>query len=288
MADFPLAVITDEFSQDFERACRAAAELGIPELEIRTAWDKNVLAMTLPEIRRLKSLADAYGRRIVCIASPVYKCTLPQGGTVDARYQHDAFRATFTFDEQARLLARALEIAERLEARLVRVFSFWRAIDPDRNFSQIIATLREGGRAAAKTGIALGLENEPACHFATGAEAGRAIRELDPDVFGIVWDPGNACVVGERPIPDGYRQLPAGRILHVHAKDCVTGLVSGEPAWCDIGAGQVGWRDQLATLAADGYAGSISLETHWEGPRGDKFAGTSICARSLQRLVAAT
>lgn len=27
-------------------------------------------------------------------------------------------------------------------------------------------------------------------------------------------------VSGETPFPDGYRMLPPGRIVHVHAKDC--------------------------------------------------------------------
>jgi sugar phosphate isomerase/epimerase len=56
--------------------------------------------------------------------------------------------------------------------------------------------------------------------------------------------------------------------------------------WGDVGAGDVNWKGQLAALVADGYRGMISLETHWGGPGGNKFEGSKICARSLQRLVA--
>jgi hypothetical protein len=41
-----------------------------------------------------------------------------------------------------------------------------------------------------------------------------------------------------------------------------------------------------AALARDGYRGSVSLETHWKGPNGDKFQGSIICGRNLSRMVA--
>ena len=285
MADFPVAVITDEFSQDFERVCATAVELGIPELEIRTAWDKNVIAMSDKEIRSLKAIADRHGRRFISVASPVYKCVLPDGGMVDERFHHDAFQASFSFEDQARLLDRALEIARRLEAPYVRVFSFWRTVEPERNFGRIVEILQGGGEVARKAGILLGLENEHACHFGTGEEIAIVAGDLDQHSFGIVWDPANAVACGERAFPNGYRHLPVERICHVHAKDLVIGP-SGQLDWCDIGAGQVGWPDQLAALVEDGFAGSLSLETHWGGPGGDKYAGSTICARSLSRLVA--
>lgn len=286
MADFHIAVITDEFSQDFDRVCATAAALGIPELEIRTAWGKNVLDMSDQEIADLKATADRHGRRFICVASPTYKCVLPDGGDVDARFQHDAFQASFTFDDQPRVLERALVIAERLEAPFVRVFSFWRTVNPRRNFDRIVEVLGQGGETARKAGVLLGLENEHACHFGTGQEVGWAARQLDPKAYGIVWDPANAVVAGETAVPDGFACIPAQRICHVHAKDCVMDPATGKPAWGDVGAGEVGWTEQLAALVASGYSGTLSLETHWGGPGGDKYAGSTICAKSLMRLVA--
>lgn len=286
MAEFPVGVITDEFSQDFERVCATAVELGVPELEIRMAWGKNVLDMSDDEIRELKAIADRHRRRFIAVASPVYKCVLPDGGDIDGRFQHDAFQASFSFDDQPRLLARALAIAKRLEAPFVRVFSFWRTVDPERNRGRIVEILQQGGEAARGSGVLLGLENEAACHFATGSEVGPVAEELDPEAYGVVWDPANAVACGERAFPDGYADVPAARICHVHAKDLVVDPGSGEYEWCDIGQGQVGWRAQLAALVEAQYGGSVSLETHWPGPGGDKYAGSTICARSLMRLVA--
>ncbi len=287
MADFPVAVITDEFSQDFEQVCKTTTELEIPELEVRTLWDKNIIAFSDDELRQLKQIADRYGKRIISIASPVYKCTLPNGGTIDEQFEHDAFQTTYTFEDQPGLLDRAIEIAKQLEAPFIRIFSFWRTVEPEENFNRNIEVLQQASKAVEGTGIKLGLENEHACHFATGAEVARAAKKLDPELVGIVWDPANACVAGECAYPEGYRELSVDQICHVHAKDCVMDSKNNKPVWGDIGSGQIGWEDQLASLVSDGYKGSISLETHWGGPGGDKFAGSTICAKSLQRLVKA-
>jgi sugar phosphate isomerase/epimerase len=50
----------------------------------------------------------------------------------------------------------------------------------------------------------------------------------------------------------------------------------------------VDWKGQIAALRRDGYAGWISLETHWTGPNGDKFEASTICGRNLLSLVSAT
>ena len=246
MTRFPVGIITDEFSQDFERVCGTAVELGVPELEIRTAWDKNVLAMTDDEIDSLRRTADRHGLRFICVASPVYKCILPDGGDVDERFQHDAFQASYGFDEQPRILKRALEIAQRLEAPFVRVFSFWRTVEPERNFDRIAQILAEGGETARGSGVLLGLENEASCHFATGAEVGSVADGLDPRAYGIVWDPANAVVAGERAVPDGFGQVPSNRICMSTPRTarCIegpaspTGATSGPAMW----AGPTSWR----------------------------------------------
>jgi hypothetical protein len=37
---------------------------------------------------------------------------------------------------------------------------------------------------------------------------------------------------------------------------------------------------------ADGYNGWVSLETHWPGPKGDKFQASVICGWNLMALLA--
>ena len=287
MADFPVAVITDEFSQDFDKVCRTAKELGVRGLEVRTAWDKNVVDMSDAEIEELRRLAAAYQLSIVSVASPVYKCTHPKGGEIDHRFEQDAFHSAHTFNDQPRILARAIDIAVRLGAPIVRVFSFWRTVEPTALREPIVEALGQALDVASPRGVKIGIENEHACNLATGSETAPVLEAIPNPELGLVWDPANAAVAGSRPFPDDYRAIPRGRILHVHAKDGVMDRAANRMQWGDIGDGEVDWAGQLAALLEDGYRGPLSLETHWGGPNGDKFQGSVQCVRSLQRLIAA-
>ena len=232
MAEFPVAVITDEFTQDFSKICETAVELDIPGLELRTAWDTNVVDMTDEQIDEVKRLADASGRQIVGLSTPVFKCTHPSSGDIDQRFEQDAFHASHTFDDQPRILARALEIANHLEAPIVRVFSFWRSVDPSAITEVVIETLEAAIEEGRKAGVKIGLENEHACNIATGAECAPILdRIAEPEFFGIVWDPANAYVSGEKAFPAGCSRVSANRILHVHAKDGVMPDVGDRMEW---------------------------------------------------------
>ncbi len=286
MANFPVAVITDEFTQDFERICRTAVEMGIPALELRTIWNKNIVDMNDEEIRQVEHLAKEFGLKVVSIASPVFKCTLPDGGDIDHRFEQDAFHSAHTYGDQPGILARSLELANIFKAPIVRVFSFWRTVEPAKITSRIIEALQGAVEKAATAGVKIGLENEHACNIATASESAQVLDAIHHPNFGLVWDPANCYIAGEVPYPDGYGRLAADRILHVHAKDGVLPPGSDRMNWGDVGAGEVDWTGQLSAMVRDGYAGMVSLETHWGGPGGDKFKGSTICARSLQRLVA--
>lgn len=282
---FPLAAITDEFSPDLETAVRSMTELGMTAAELRMVFGKNIINLADEELDRAIGIAKSRGLEIVSLASPLLKCVLPDAPEVDARFQQDMFAATQTIEDQPRMATRAFEIAARTGARVIRVFSYWRTVEPEKCFSRIVDALGELAEQARRHEVVIGLENEHACNIATGAEAGRVMRAVNHPNLKVVWDPANALVAGEaRPFPDGYMQLPAGSIVHVHAKDCT---VDGHKAnWLQIGDGAIDWPGQVRALAEDGYKGYISLETHWPGPGGDKHMASVICGRNLKALVA--
>ncbi|MBI1791526.1 MAG: sugar phosphate isomerase/epimerase [Acidobacteria bacterium] len=280
---FPLASITDEFSPDLEVAARSMAAVPMTGAELRVLFGKNVIDLSDDEIDQARRICAAHGLEIVSIASPLLKCVLPNAPEVDARFQQDMFAAKYGLEDQDRLAARAFQIARRTGASIVRVFSFWRTIRPEECFDRVVEALRKLAVQAAREDLIIGLENEHACNLATASEAARALATLDHPSLKLVWDPANAYVSGENPFPAGYRLLPVERIAHVHAKDCF--LEGHKPAWGPLGACGIDWKGQIAALAADGYRGWISLETHWPGPGHDKHLASIICGQNLRALV---
>lgn len=278
------AAITDEFSLDIEVAMRAMAELGMSGAELRMVDGKNILDMSDAEVDRARDIAGRCGLEVISIASPLLKCVLPDAPPIDARFEQDVFAAHHTFDEQPRLAERAIEVARRTGARVIRVFSYWRTVAPEACFERIVQALQNLAALAAPHGLIIGLENEQACNIATAEESARALAAVNHPNLKLVWDPANAYVSGEMPYPDGYRRLAVDRIAHVHAKDCR--MEDGRPVWQPLGGGEIDWPGQIRALSADGYRGAISLETHWAGPRGDKLEASTICARVLQDLLA--
>ena len=281
-AHFPVAAITDEFSPELEVAVRSMTGLGMTGAELRMVSGKNIVDLSDEELDRAIDVVRGAGLEILSIASPLLKCVLPDSPEVDARFQQDMFAAKHTFADQRRLTARALEIAGRTGARIIRVFSYWRTVEPEACFDRIVEALGALADEAARHNVIIGLENEHACNIATGEETARVLAALDHPNLKVVWDPANAVVSGERAFPDGYSRLPVSRIQHVHAKDCT--MDGHKPQWCAIGEGVVGWRGQVDALVRDGYKGWLSLETHWQGPGGNKHEASMICGRRLVEL----
>jgi len=281
----PTAAITDEFSADLEVAARAMAAVGMRGAELRVLFAKNILDLTDEEVDRAAEILRASGLRVVSLSSPILKCVLPGGPPLDTRFQHDVFASQHTYQDQPRLLGRAFHIAHRTGARIIRVFSYWRTVDPEKCFQPIVEALGELARQAASEDLVIGLENEHACNVSTGADVARVLAAVNHPNLQVVWDPANAYVAGENPYPDGFAKIPADRIAHVHAKDCY--LVDGKPRWGALGCCALDWKGQIGALLAAGYRGWVSLETHWPGPGGDKLQASIICGWNLQHLLAA-
>lgn len=280
-----LAAITDEFTPDVEPALDAMAAIGMTGAEFRVMWGKNIMDLTDDEVKRATDLATARGIRVLSIASPILKCVLPGGPAVDTRFQQDIFNSKHTFEDQPRLMDRALKLSELTGAKIIRVFSYWRTVEPEKCHDAICEALVKLAETAKSAGVIVGLENEHACNLGTASEVAKVLNSVQHPNVQLVWDPANMLVAGEDPFPAGYDLLPKDRIAHVHAKDCH--MEGHTPVWGPVGTRRVDWKGQIAALLRDGYKGSVSLETHWPGPGGNKFEASVICGWNLRGLLAA-
>jgi len=280
-----LAAITDEFSQDIDVALDAMKSVAMTGVELRTIGGRNIVDLSDRDIETIVAAAKRRQMEIVSIASPLLKCVLPDVPPVDSRFQQDIFGSPFTFEDQPRLTRRAFDIARLTGARIIRVFSYWRTIDPPRCEDRVATALHALAEEASTYDVTIGVENEYACNVGTAAESARLLHRLAHRHLQLIWDPANAFILGDTPYPDGYRLLPRERIVHVHVKDCV--IRDGGVIWGPVGEMGIDWAGHIGALASGGYDGWLSLETHWKGPSGDKLEASVICGQRLRALVAA-
>jgi L-ribulose-5-phosphate 3-epimerase len=260
---FRVAVIDDEISQDFGRACEVASqEFGMEWIELRGMWNKNIANLDAKEIAEAHKILKKYGLRVTDIASPLFKVHWPEAPK--SKFSEPAaFGADFTFEQQGEVLERSIALAKTFKTDRVRCFDFWRLDDQAPYRTAINDKLREATNKLGKENITLILENEAACNTATGAESAAVLKAVTSRSFMLNWDPGNAAAAGDTPYPDGYNLLPKDRIGHCHCKDVVKSGAKYE--WAAMGTGIIDWAGQFKALKRDGYRHTVSLETHWTG-----------------------
>jgi sugar phosphate isomerase/epimerase len=263
---FRVAVINDEITQDFGRACEVASrEFGMDWIELRGMWNKNLLKLDAKEIEEARRILEKNKLRVTDIASPLFKVDWP--GAPKSKYspKRDQFNADFTYEQQEEVLERSIELAKAFNTDRVRCFDFWRLEDQEPYRAGINEKLLDAANSAGKKGIVLVLENELACNTATGAEAAKVLSAVKSPNLLLNWDPGNAATHDERPYPDAYNLLPKDRIGHCHCKDAVKKPDGKGYDWAAMGRGVVDWVGQFSALKRDGYKYAVSLETHWRG-----------------------
>jgi sugar phosphate isomerase/epimerase len=263
---FRVAVITDEITQDFGRACEIASrEFEMNWVELRGMWNKNLMKMDAKEIAEAREILEKYKLRVTDIASPLFKVDWP--GAPKSRFspKRDQFNADFTYEQQEEVLERSIELAKAFRTDRVRCFDFWRLEDPAPHRAAMNERLLKAAEVAGKKEVLLVLENEPACNTATGAEAAQVLAAIKSPHLMLNWDPGNAGERGEQPYPDGYSLLPKDRIGHCHCKDVAKKKEGSGYEWQAMGRGTIDWAGQFRALKSDGYRLAVSLETHWRG-----------------------
>lgn len=260
---FRTAIINDEISQDFGRACEVAAkEFGMSWIELRGMWKKNIVNLDATEVAEAQRILKKYELRVTDIASPLFK-TDWKGAPRSRFSEADDFRANFTFDQQDEVLERAMDAAKNFRTDRVRCFDFWRLDDQAPYRAAINEKLRQASEKAGKRQITLLLENDSGLNTQTGAEAAKVLEAVKSPYLMLNWDPGNAAASGEIAYPDGYNLLPKDRIGHCHCKDAVK--KDGKYEWAAMGRGIVDWAGQFRALKQQGYPFAVSLETHWDG-----------------------
>ncbi len=276
---FNLGIITDEVHEDVETALEFVSQFGLGWVEIRNIWGQSVTDAGENSINRLKKLLRIYGLRISVIDTALFKTTLP--GTRPIFGQKDSYPYSQQFD----LLKRAVDRAVTLNAPYLRIFDFWRCREQNSIMNEVAAHLNRAIEIARPAGVRLLVENEYSCHTGTGTEMKLLQQRITNPYLGFIWDPQNCLIAGRVPYPDEYERLDKARIDHVHIKDAVKDQVTGNYRSVRVGSGEVDWIGQFGALLRDGYRGTMSLETHYNGPDGTRYSASIESIISIFELI---
>ncbi len=278
---FRLAVINDEITQDFGRACEVASkDFGLNWIELRGMWNKSLADLDAKEIAEARNILEKNRLRVTDLASPLFKVDWPGAPTSRSSEHRDQFHADFDFKQQDQLLERLIELTKVFQTDRIRCFDFWRLDDQKPYRAAIDDKLRQAAEKCGKSHNILLLENEMSCNTATGEEAAAVLKAIPNKNFMLNWDPGNAAMIGATPYPNGYDLLPKHRIGHCHCKD-VAIKPDGKRDWAPVGGGIVDWVGQFRALKKEGYHYGVSLETHWRGA-GTPEASSRISMKGLK------
>jgi sugar phosphate isomerase/epimerase len=251
-----LAVIGDEVGPSIPEMISFCKENGLSRLDMRTVDGRNLLGMTLDEVKTIGDTLTKAGLEVPCFVSPVLKWAAPgkapEGGKVDFAFDP---RTCPTGDP----LAHAFDIATVLRARRIRVFSYLRY--PGFAASDIVAEIDRLADLGSRHDVFVEMENEPVCNIGSVAEQAKFFRELPdvPEYLLPLVDIGNSWSIGAPPTAEDIAFL-APWVDLIHIKDRDLAARRGVP----VGDGGVPWAMELKRLleGVTGRAVVASLETH--------------------------
>lgn len=298
---FKLAAMTDEISQDFEKAIGVCVEYDLDGVEIRSVWDKQPQDITDQDAEKMKGILADAGLEVCCIASPFLKCDI---GDTEQYQQHLG------------ILRRCTELAGAFNTDIIRGFTFWLSGDPMEAWDDILKAYEEPVRILQDANCRIGIENEASTMVGSARLCRKFLRDLDAGRVGAIWDAANEVYYNaehgvpladgsypegfDKPFPDGYGRVK-DLMIHMHMKDAVAKPREKTAECVRIGEGSVGYADQFQALIDDGYGGYVSLETHWRPvalpeelltrPGGREFSesgelASRLCLENVREIVA--
>lgn len=254
-----IGIITDGISRDFEYALDTMVETGLEYVELQYLWDKQVGELEDSDVNRVKGLIKERKLKVSCISHHNLS-----GIPVDTPVSSTIYR------HQLDTLRRCIEIAQELDTKLVRIFSFKKEmvlfgaepIISDGAWTTLLNRLDEPLKMADDTDITLVVETAISGNITSAFLAKKLIDELDVDHLKVLWDPCSSLYCTEVPYPDGYEVIRE-HIAHIHLKDGVVNLPAATFDFCAIGKGQMKqfYKPILDALKKDGYEGTISFES---------------------------
>jgi sugar phosphate isomerase/epimerase len=240
-----LSGFADEIDPDLDTQCQVLDRLGITNIELRSAWDVNVLDLSDEQLTEVERVLAAHAISVSSIGSPIGKINVEDD-----------------FDAHLLRMGRALQVAQRLSAPYIRLFSFFLREDqaPADHRDEVIRRMRALADAAAGYDVVLLHENEKEIFGDIPDRVLDIVQTVDSPQLKLAWDPANYVQCGVRPFTEGYAKLRP-YVEYIQIKDALAATGEVVPA----GQGDGDLRQTIQALKADGFDGFFSMEPHLGG-----------------------
>lgn len=279
-----ISVVSDEVSSDPETAFEIIRSWGVDYVELRSIGEQRYPMVSDYWHARIPDLLKEYDLKVAAISPGIFQTPFPtppppmffsRKGDMAAVETAQMRKAALDRDLHT-ILPRSIEMAKALGTTNIIVFN-WARFDhrasPPASDAMIDA-LREAAAMVGAAGMRMLVEvTEPT------ARPADMVKRVNHPAAGINWDPVAAFIGDEDDVYPGGFELVRPYIGHVHFKDGRTNPATGEREM--VMNGIIDWRGALRDLAADGYDGFMSVETHFR----PKVAGTRGCLDRLRHLV---
>jgi sugar phosphate isomerase/epimerase len=252
LSRFILSAFADEIATDLTTQMDVLDEHRISYIEMRGVNGKNITELTLEEAKEIKEQLDSRRFNLSSLGSPIGKISILDD-----------------FTPHLELFKHTLELAQLMESRFIRMFSFYLPNNesPEIYRDEVLNRWVKFIDTAKGSGITLLHENEKGIYGDTALRCLDLLETLNCDYVKAVFDPANFVQCDTQTYPHAYELLEK-YIAYVHIKDVVATDYHVVPA--GYGDGKI--RELLSTLYQKGYDGFLSLEPHlWNFEGFDKL-----------------
>lgn len=242
MSKFILSAFADEIDSDLKTQMDVLEQHGINYIEMRGVNGKGVVEYTLDEVREIKKQLDDRGFGISSVGSPLGK-----------------IKITDNFGPHLDLFKHTLEVADILDSKYIRMFSFFipKGEDPAKYRDEVMERWSRFIETAKGTSVTLLHENEKDIYGDNADRCLDLLKTMNCSYMKAVFDPANFIQCDEETYPKAFNMLK-DYIVYMHIKDALYSnhqvVPSGE------GDGKV--PEILSDLYEMGYEGFLSLEPH--------------------------
>jgi sugar phosphate isomerase/epimerase len=258
-----LSGFADEITADLQTQCETLQGLGIGSIELRSAWDTNVLDLDDGQLEAARTILASQNIQTSSVGSPIGKISI-----------------TDDFEPHLVRFERALHVARVLDAPYIRLFSFFipSGREPGRYRDEVLRRMAALTSAAHGHDVVLLHENEKDIYGDNPQRCLDIVESVGSEQLRLVWDPANFVQCAVRPFTDGYHLLRP-YLEYLHIKDAV--MATGQVVPAGEGDGEL--AQTLRALAADGFDGFFSMEPHLAsaGTMGG-FSGANLFTRATR------